>query len=274
MKRLIKALGVLLVAYIMLTALVAFFQRSLIYVPPHVAPVLAQQGLPEFNEVVYQTADGLAQTAWYAKASAGKPTLVIFHGNGGDLSQRAVFGRYMHQQGYGVLLTSYRGYPPNPGKPVEVDIYADTLVARAWLNKNDVADEQLVIVGASLGSGPATWLASRMAEEGKPARAVVLEVPLSTMADAAQFHYWYIPAKPLLIDRFDNLGRIAGIKAPLLVLAAEHDDVVPNKFAKKLFDAALEPKQYVMVPGTLHNTVLADNHDNFALVARFLDKLK
>lgn len=274
MKRLVKAFVVLLVAYIMLAGLVAYFQRALIYVPPRVAPVLAEQDLHGFNELVYQTADGLAQTAWYAKAKPGKPTLVIFHGNGGDLSQRATFGHYMHQHGYGVLLTSYRGYPPNPGKPVEVDIYADTLVVRAWLNKNDTPDSQIIIVGASLGSGPATWLASRMAEEGKPARAVVLEVPLSTMADAAQFHYWYIPARPLLIDHFDNMARIAGIKAPLLVLAAEHDDIVPNKFAKKLFDAALEPKEFVMIHGAFHNTVLADSHENFDHVVRFLDKLK
>lgn len=273
MKRLFKPIGVLLIGYIMLAGLIATFQRSLIYEPPSAAPVFAAQGLQGFAEITYDAADGQRQTAWHAPAPLGRPTVVIFHGNGGDLAQRATLGQYLQRKGIGVLLVSYRGYPPNAGKPTEAGINDDTLAILAWLNASGVPNDQLIVLGASLGSGPGTWLASKMAANGAPARALVLEVPLSTMAEVAQYHYWYIPVKPLLVDRFDNTSRIAGIKAPLLILAAEDDIVVPNKFAARLFDAAVQPKQYVMVKGTQHNTVLRDSIDNFDIVVKFIEEL-
>lgn len=274
MKNFKRLLGICAIGYVLLVGSITYFQRDLIYLPGNAAPVLADNDLNSYSAITYQTADGLPQTAWFAAAKDNKPTVMVFHGNAGDLSQRAGLGRALHQLGYGVLLTSYRGFPPNIGKPREVDIYADALAARAWLNQQRITDNQIVILGASLGSGPATWLASRMAEEGNPAHALILEVPFSSLADAAQYHYWYVPVAPLLMDKFDNLARIAGIKAPLLVLAAEHDDVVPNHLAKKLFDVALQPKQFVMVAGAAHNTVLDNSGRNFFYVTDFLAALK
>lgn len=274
MKTLGRLIASIALGYLLLVGGITLFQRDLIYLPASTAPVFEDYDLDGFGIITYQTADGLPQTAWYAPNKDNKPTLIIFHGNAGDLSGRAGLGRTLHQQGYGVLLTSYRGYPPNTGTPREIDIYADALAARAWLSQQQVADSQIVVFGASLGSGPATWLASRMAEEGKPARAVILEVPFSSLTDAAQYRYWYAPVDFLLQDRFDNLARIAGLRAPLLVLAAEYDDVVPNNLAKKLFDAALPPKEFVMVKGAAHNTVLDDSGQNFFYVMRFLATLE
>jgi len=258
-----RILAVAVIGYALLVGYLYAAQRSLIYPAPSSAPDIADYGLTGFNTVIYETSDGLSLTGWYKPARAGKPTLVIFHGNGGDLAQRSVFGRYMTEAGYGVLLTSYRGYPPNPGQPNEAGLYADAAAALAYLNKAGVPNKNVIVFGASLGSGPATELAHQMAASGKPARLLFLEVPFTELAAPAAEAYWYVPVGHLLLDEYNNIGKIASINAPLCIMAAGNDTVVPNTQALALYAAAQEPKSITIIPGVRHNEVLRDNPLHF-----------
>jgi hypothetical protein len=57
----------------------------------------------------------------------------------------------------------------------------------------------------------------------------------------------------LLADRYDSLGRVGGLAAPLLVVAGERDQIVPASHSRRLFDAAPQPKRFVLLPGADHN---------------------
>jgi len=109
-------------------------------------------------------------------------------------------------------------------------------------------DGRLVYFGESLGSGVAVQLAIE-----SPPAALVLRSPFTSIADVGARHFWFLPVRRLLWDRFDSLSRVGRLKCPLLVVAGDRDTVVPFDLSRRLFDAAPEPKVFVTVPSADHN---------------------
>ena len=143
------------------------FQRQLIYHPSQFMASPAQAGVAEMQTLSVTTDDGLALTFWYRPALPGQPTLVFFHGNGGNLSGRGFKARPYLDAGFGVVLAAYRGYGGNPGKPSETGLYADARAQLGFLRRQGVAPAQWVLYGESLGSGVAVQMAyERTAQKG------------------------------------------------------------------------------------------------------------
>jgi len=139
-------------------------------------------------------------------------------------------------------LVSYRGYAGNPGTPTEEGLYADGRAALGFLAERGIGPGGVVLYGESLGSGVAVDVARQQAAS-EPVAAVILESPFSSIADVAQTHYPFVPARWLVKDRFDSVAKIAAIGTPLLILHGGRDRVVPQRFGRRLFAAAAQPKE-------------------------------
>src|SRR5207244_2564811 len=109
--------GVPLLAYLMVLAYLYVFQRQLLYFPDRSRPQLAGLAQQGVREVSLTTADGLSLSSWYLRPRDGRPVILYFHGNGGNIGYRAERMERFGQEGYGVLLVGYRGYGGNPGAP-------------------------------------------------------------------------------------------------------------------------------------------------------------
>ncbi len=224
-------------------------QRHLMYFPDSQRPAPGESGVAEMAEVALKTGDGLTLLAWHRPPrDARLPTLIYFHGNAGHIGMRADKVRPYLDAGLGVLLTTWRGYSGNPGKPDEDGLYHDGRAARDYLLSSGVAPGEIILYGESLGTGVAVQLAAEQA----PA-AVVLEAPYNCIADVAQARIPLLPVKPLVLDRFDSEAKIAGVAAPLLIVHGARDGTIPVRFGKKLFAAASEPKQMQIYPNAGHN---------------------
>ena len=148
---LIGAVGGCLAAYFVVIAALYFTQRSMIYPVPHISA-----SIPDgYRQVSLQTADGLTLTALFRPPSADQRVIVFFHGNGDNWQGAALANRDIAAGGYGVLLCEYRGYSANPGMPGEAGFYADGRAALAWLAERGIGADRTVLVGNSIGSGPA-----------------------------------------------------------------------------------------------------------------------
>jgi fermentation-respiration switch protein FrsA (DUF1100 family) len=215
------------------------FQRDLMYFPDRsrVAPS-HYDILGGVQEVSYTTADGLDLVAWYAPAPVDRPTIVVFHGNGGSLRRERFRLKRFKDAQMGALLVTYRGYSGNGGTPSEVGLYADARAALDWLEASGVASTSVVLYGISLGTGVAT----KMAEERELA-AVVLEAPYTSTVDVAAFRFPIVPVSWLMEDRFESLARMSAITEPLLVMHGSGDYVIPQRFGRRLFEAANQPKE-------------------------------
>lgn len=242
-------------------------QRRLIYpaTPSRVAP--EQLGLLGVRELELRTPDGAMLVAWRMQARTGQPTLLYFHGNGGNLADRADRVRRYQAAGLGLLMPSYRGYSGSSGTPSEAVNVADASRAYDRLIADGVAPEDIVLYGESLGSGIAVQLAA-MRRVG----AVVLDAPYTSMVEMASLRYPFLPIRPLLADRYESNRVIAGVSAPVLVMHGVLDRVIPVEFGKKLFAAANEPKKLAIFPAGGHSDL--DQHGAVEVVRAWLTDLR
>jgi fermentation-respiration switch protein FrsA (DUF1100 family) len=115
-------------------------------------------------------------------------------------------------------------------------------------------------------------VAVRLATEHPP-RALILRSPFTSMADLGRHHYPSLPVARLLRDRFTILEQIRRIKTPLLVIAGDRDRIVPLEHSQRVFEEALEPKTWVLVPGADHNDAeLLMGRRMIDAIVRFLQK--
>ncbi len=250
-----------------LLALLWTQQRRLIYFPSPGPVPSAAAVLPGGRDVVLETAGGMSLGGWYFPARGRVGAVLVCNGNGGDRSLRAELALALNRMGLSVLLFDYRGYGGNPGKPSEGGLTADARAALDWLGAQpDVDSQRIVYFGESLGAAVALGLAVERA----PA-ALVLRSPFTSLPDVAAVHYPWLPARRLLLDTYPSIDRIASLRAPVLVIAGDRDDIVPAALSRRLFDAAPEPKQYVQVPGVGHNDPqLLDGPQMIGAIGRFL----
>jgi uncharacterized protein len=247
-----QVIGAALGVYLLLIGAVFVMQRTLLYPGAREAPDLGQYAGLGIEEVTTRTADGLTLTHWYRPPDSPEgPVVVVFQGNAGHLGDRVPKLKPLIDAGFGLLFVGYRGYSGNPGSPTEDDLTADAGGLLDWLLEQGVGLERTVLYGESLGSG----VAVKMALERRVA-AVVLESPYTSIAEVSQVHYWYLPARWLILDKWDSLSRIARISAPLLVLHGDKDTVVPLRFGQALFEAAQEPKEMIVIAGAGHVDLL------------------
>ena len=243
-----RVLGVLaaLAVVLLLGGGLWLLQRRLIYFPDGGVPSVDVMG-SGWQEVAYDTRDGLTLHAWYREPEAGQPVVMVFNGNAGNRADRASLGAGLSAAGLGVLLTDYRGYGGNPGHPTEGGLARDARAAVEFLRK-ETPGNPLVYFGESLGAAVAIELAS-----ADPPAALVLRSPFTSLADIGREHYPWLPVRALLRDRFPSLERIGSVPAPTLVVAGDADSIVPIGQSRKIHSAAPEPKRFVVIAGADHN---------------------
>ncbi|MGK9169136.1 alpha/beta hydrolase [Inquilinus limosus] len=218
----------------------------------------AEVGLGEMEVVTARTRDGLDLVSWYrAPRDPGKPTLLLFHGNGESLSHRAHVARDLLDAGYGVYQVEYRGYGGNPGRPSERGLYEDGRAALDFLQGRATA---VVVHGYSLGTG----VAVQMAVEGR-VEALILEAPYTSIAAIAARRFPFLPVRRLVRNRFENLRKIGTVAVPIVIYAGQDDLVIPCEHARMLFDTARDPKRILVVDGAGHVDAWAGGGGAFVL---------
>ena len=261
---------VLLAAVAIILALIWTQQRRMIYFPFSEVPAAGEISRGRIEQVRFHTVDGLELTAWFFPISGPAPrtTILVFNGNAGNRAYRVPLAEALNRRGLQVLLTDYRGYGGNAGAPTERGLAADSRAARAHLvRRPDVDPSRIAYFGESLGSAVAVDLAAEY-----PPSALILRSPFTSMADIGQHHYPFLPVRLLLRDRFASIERIRQTRAPLLVIAGGRDSIVPIEFSRRLYEAAAEPKQLVVLPDADHNDEeLLSGADMIEAIVRFME---
>jgi pimeloyl-ACP methyl ester carboxylesterase len=119
-----------------------------------------------------------------------------------------------------------------------------------WLSERGVPSSDTVLVGNSLGSGPATELAASL-----PVAGLVLISGYTSLPDFGAAAYPFVPVRPLMLDRFDNLAKIGRVAAPILLLHGTADRIIPDEHATALAAATDHRAQVVPFEGSGHELV-------------------
>lgn len=239
------------------------FNRHFMYFPDPTRVQPALVGLEGVEEVELKTADGVTLIAWYAPAKPGRPTVLYFHGNGANAANRASKIETMRADGSGVFYLNNRGYGGSAGRPSEAANVADAVAAYGFLRKQGIEADQIVAYGESLGSGQAVKLAAQ-----RPLKAVALEAPLASTVEIGRRTWWFLPLGLLLRDKYANVKNVRDVKAPLLILHGEQDQVIPVEHGRRIYAAAPEPKKLELFPGGHHSDLF--EHGAWERVRAFL----
>ena len=269
--RLVKRMAVIVfLFYAMLLVTLYAFQRSMMYFPLKGVKPPAEYGLSGFSDVTLTTKDNVRVTAWAHAAEPGFPTVVFFHGNGGNISNRVDLLRAFTDAGYGMFSLDYRGYGNSEGTPSETGIYLDAHAAITYVSeKMQVPDGKMIFYGESLGTGVAVEMATQY-----QAGMVVLQSPYLSITIRASESYSYVPVSLLLKDRFDSVSKMGKLKSPLLIFHGDIDTIIPIAHGKALLAAAVEPKEAVYFPNVGHvefeAPVLVERVSDFAKRTKLL----
>jgi uncharacterized protein len=237
MKYLYLAVSSVVLAYFIIILFVYFYQRNLLYHPSE-NNYLNDKITYNYEEIFIETDKNIKLKSWFIKKDLNKfKTILIFHGNAGNLFNRVYKLNELNKLDVNILLISWRGFSGNKGKPTEKKLYHDAEEAVKWLNNRGVISKNIILYGESLGTGVATELGKRNIFGG-----IILESPFTSIANAAKIYYPYIPVNIILKDRYDSISKIKNITIPILIMHGKKDNIVPQKMGAELFEKANQPK--------------------------------
>ena len=237
MKYLYLILSSIVIAYIVLIIFIYFYQRNLLYHPSE-NNYQGDKIQFDYDEIFIEVDEEIKLKSWIIENNFKKyKTLVIFHGNAGDLSNRIYKLNELYKLDINILLISWRGFSGNKGSPTEQNLYKDAEAAIKWLNEKNINNNQIILYGESLGSGVAVELGKK-----NNFSSIILESPFTSIENSAKIYYPYLPVRLLLKDRYDSISKIKMINTPILIMHGEKDDVVPISMGKELFEKANSPK--------------------------------
>ncbi len=229
----------IIICYSILCVAVYIGQRKLLYFP--------QTGieLADATPITFSSAS-LTLSGWIINPGQSR-ALLYYGGNAEQVEFNSEFFRTVLPN-YSVYLVPYRGYGGNAGVPTEKALYQDALsIYDTLANQHDT----FVVMGRSLGSGVATYVAAERQVEK-----VILVTPFDSIEKVAGSLYWMFPVKYLLKDRFASIERMSKIDVPILILIAENDRVIPYNHTENLIHA-ISPAILTtsLVAGANHNNI-------------------
>ncbi len=248
----LRLLTVCVVGYCVALLVLMLWQRKMMYFPAPSRGTAEAWGLAGAQTLTLDTSDGQRIVAWYRPAQADHRVYLYFHGNGGNLADRAILFRRMVADGSGLLAIDYRGYGGSSGSPTEAGLLIDGETAYAKLVADGYEADRIVIIGESLGSAVAVAVAAKHSEQ-----ALVLDSAFSSASDIAASQYPMFPVRLLMMDSFVSWERIGAVGAPKLFLQGARDTVIPLASARKLYDHATQPKTFDLLPNLGHVVLLA-----------------
>ena len=252
LKRRLKkaALNLLYVAmaYALLVVGARLLHRRVLYQPPGDG---APTEVPEGATLLTATAaDGVVVNALDFAAPKAARTIVHFHGNAETVEANAFLAREMKKRGFAMVLVEYRGYGRSRGaSPNEEGLYLDATAILDVLAARGVGPDRVVLWGQSLGTG----IATEMAKRGRGSR-LALVAPFTSTVDMAARIVPFLPAKLVMVDRFDTLEKAPAISAPTLVVHGDIDDVIPFEQGEKV-SHAFPHGTFLKVPEGRHDNL-------------------
>ncbi|MEM7207510.1 MAG: alpha/beta hydrolase [Pseudomonadota bacterium] len=223
-------------AYFLLAFALFVFQRNLIY-------------LPTRGEISDRTLSINGLTHWPAKnnyrgylahpnnnTNNVRGTVIVFHGNAGNASDRRYYSDALTALGYRVLIIEYPGYGARRGSPGEQEIVSDGVATLGIVREQ--YGGPIFILGESLGAGvAAAVLAQTKQNSNIEIAGIALLTPWDSLTNLAGSIYWFMPVRWLLRDRYESVDNLREFSGRVAMITAAQDRVIPNIHSERLFES-------------------------------------
>jgi len=188
---------------------------------------------------------------YYLKAVSNPDSwIVIFHGNAGNACDRIYFFDLLQDQNANLVIFEYPGYGKDATAPGEKIFLNQGVELISHIKETDPKSLPIYLMGESLGTGVATWISTSTDIKG-----LILISPYTSIAKVAQHHYFWLPVKFLIKNRFQADQWAKQTQTPAILFHGTNDDIIPISFARKQILNFKGEKELVEIPGCGHNDI-------------------
>jgi uncharacterized protein len=214
-------------------------QRELLYYPRGTRVAAAQTDFSVADQ-------GLTLRGWVL--NPGQPRALLYFGGNGDAVQeyRELLRQWAPDRT--IYLLAYRGYGASDGSPSEQALFADAVALYDAVRGHHGG---IALVGRSLGTGIATYLAAQ-----RPAERLALITPYDSIARVAQLRYPLFPVGLLLHDKYESWRYAPQVHCPVLIVEAQNDRTIPARSTERLQAAFSPPPRFVRIDGAGHDSIM------------------
>jgi alpha-beta hydrolase superfamily lysophospholipase len=268
-KALFMLLGRVLILVSVMMTILYFLQNSLMFYPERMS-----------HEEMWEKAERNGLRAWPESGqdykgfvsrdtkSEYRGTVMVFHGNAGEASDRTYYVHALEPMGYRVILHEYPGYGARVGNLDEQSLVNDACLSLQMAR--DSYEGPLYLFGESVGSGVASGV---IAQCPVSVDGVALITPWDNLPDLAQKLYWFLPVKWLVRDQYDNSENLKAYKGRVGVLYAGNDSIIPPEHAQRLYESIASEKRLWVFKNADHNSWPAwSNAPWWSELMHFLDQ--
>jgi len=236
-------------------------QQRLIFFPTRQLERTPAQYDLEYQDVWLAVSPGERLHGWWIPAKQpDAPVMLYFHHNAINISANVSQALQFHKFGYSIFLFDYRGFGRSEGKfPTEAQVYEDAQAAWNYLvQERRISPDRIIIYGHSVGGAIAIDLAAKHPEAG----ALVVQSSFTSMRDMTKRFglYWLFPVEFLLRQHFESLEKMKSVRMPVLIITGTEDLQISVAMGDRLYEAAPEFKQLIVVQGGGHDNHLSNQY--------------
>ena len=261
-----KIVGVILafvfLAYLFICISLYFFQANYIFFPPKAnEPWYAKIKPYEY----FLKTDSAVLHGWKVSNlhTPHTASIIYFGGNAEDVSHN-IPDAHLYSVRH-LFLTNLPGFGASSGTPSEKNFYSNALqVYDQIVESSNLNPDNVFIMGRSLGSAVATYVASK-----RKVRGLIIITPFDSIENVASHYYNLFPVKRLLKHKFQTEAYIDEVNAPIVALTADHDGVIPAENLANLYTPRKQKINLLQIQGSDHNTI-SHSEQYFSFINGFI----
>ncbi|MBC2704095.1 alpha/beta hydrolase [Desulfobacula sp.] len=247
MKLIIQVISFGIVCYSLILVVLYFFQDKLLFFP---GPT-PFGNCPEMEQRNAR-AETVGDIRYYLKTKSDPDSwIIIFHGNAGNACDRVYFLDFLKEFNSNLVVFEYPGYGKDLNTPGEAIFLKQALELIFHIKRKDQENLSVYLMGESLGTGVATWIATRTDIKG-----LILISPYTSIAQVGQHHYFWLPVKFLMKHKFLAHTWAGQTRTPAILFHGINDDIIPIHFARQQILNFKGEKELVEIKDCGHNDIM------------------
>ena len=253
-KRIFKIFTTLIILYVSVCGLLFLFQEKLIFFPEKLNPDFHFSFDQNFEEINIKSQDGILLNGILFKSDSSNGLIFYLHGNAGSLRSWGRVAKTYTNLNYDVFMLDYRGFGKSEGSiSNQGQLYNDIQIAYNKM-KYVYNEKNIIVLGYSIGTGPATKIAST----NNP-KLLILQAPYYSLKDMMRHTYPIIPTY-ILKYKFETNKYLRSCKMPIVIFHGNQDEVIYYNSSIELKKLFKNTDRLITLNGQRHNG-MTDNPD-------------
>lgn len=253
-KKFFNFIKIILILYLVFCCLLYQFQEKMIFFPEKLESNYSFNFETNFEEIEVVTEDNLKLNSLLFKAKNSKGLIFYLHGNAGSLKSWGGVSKTYTELGYDLFILDYRGFGKSEGDiDSQEQLFSDVQMAYNLMLES-YSENQIIILGYSIGTG----LAAKLASVNKP-KQLILQAPYYSMIDMMKQEYPIVPTF-LLKYKLETNEYIVKCKMPICIFHGKKDKLIDFNSSLRLQKLIKSTGELIVLKNQGHNG-MTDNEE-------------